>query len=119
MTAIDSTMLAAMREAIEQLLPDTCDVLYLTRTSDGMGGMTETWGTTSSNVAFRLDVKQGMEQVAGGGLKPFTSYKGSLPYDTSITTTDRILHDGVTYAVTGVNTNQSWQAVMRVDLERV
>lgn len=119
MTAIDTAMLAAMREAIGELLPDTCSILTLTRTADGMGGMTETWGTAYSGVDFRLDVKTGVEQVVGGGLKPFTSYKGSLPYDTTITSADRILHSGVTYAVTSVNTSQSWKAVVRVDLEKV
>jgi methylthioribose-1-phosphate isomerase len=119
MTALDTTMLAAMREAIAELLPDKCTILSVTNAPDGMGGVTQTWGTALSNVDFRLDVVSGREQVSGGGMQPFTSLKGSLPYDTVITAQDRIVHNGVTYAITGVNNNQSWVAVRRVDLEKV
>jgi hypothetical protein len=115
---MDTTMLAAMREAIGELLPDTCTILSVTDSPDGMGGVTHTWGTASTS-DFRLDVISGREQIAGGGAQSFTSYKGSLPYDTVITETNRIVHNGVTYAITNVNNNQSWVAVRRVDLEKV
>jgi hypothetical protein len=118
MPTIDTAMLAAMREAIGELLPDTAQVITITLTPNGQGGHTETRGTASA-VAFRLDVVTGSEVLAGGGLQPFTKYKGSLPYDTTITTANQLLHNGVNYAVTGVNTNQSWIAVRRVDLERI
>lgn len=112
-------MLAAMREAIAQLLPDTCTVLSVTRTPDGMGGQSETWGTASANVACRLDMKTGRELVTGEALQPYSYYMLSVPYNTAITTADRILHNSVTYAVTSANLNQSWQAVKRVQLERI
>ena len=118
MTAIDSTMLTAMRDAIGELLPDTCQVVTITLSPDGQGGQTESRATASA-VPFRLDVLTGREQIAGGALQPFTAYKGSLPYDTSIVTGSELLHGGVTYAVTAVNTNQSWIAVKRVDLEKL
>jgi len=118
MSAIDSTMLAAMRESIAQLLPDTAQVITITQTPDGQGGHTESRATAAA-VAFRLDVLTGREQISGGALQPFTAYKGSLPYDTTITTANQLLHNGVNYAVTGVNTNQSWIAVRRVDLEKL
>ena len=92
-------------------------MITVTYTPDGMGGQTETRGTAAA-VAFRLDVISGTEQVEGGGLQPFTRHKGSLPYDTTITTLNLLLHNGITYAVTGVNTGQSWKAVVRVDLEK-
>lgn len=119
MTTIDTTMLAAMRTAVAELLPDTAAILFVTNVPDGMGGQTQTWGTATASVAFRLDMESGSEMVSGGALEPFTKYKGSLPYDTTITETMRILHNGVTYAVTSVNANQSWKAVVRVDLEEV
>ena len=119
MPAIDSTMLAAMRDAIAELLPDTAMILSVTNTPDGMGGQTQTWGTATASVAFRLDMQTGSEMVSGGALEPFTKYKGSLPYDTTVNATDRIVHNGNTYAVTGINNDQSWIAVRRVDLEKV
>ena len=111
-------MLAAMQEAIASLLPDTCAVISVTNAPDGYGGQTETRGTVSI-VAFRLDVVSGKEQVSGGALVPFASYKGSLPYNTTIAEGNQVLHNGIYYAVTAVNNNQSWQAVKRVDLERI
>lgn len=118
MSAIDTAMLAAMRLAIAELLPDTAQVITITNTPDGYGGQTETRGTSSA-IAFRLDVTSGREQVSGGAVTPFQSLKGSLPYDTTITEGNQILHNGIYYAVTAVNNNQSWNAVKRVDLERI
>ena len=118
MTALDTAMLTAMRAAIAELLPDTCAIISITNTPDGYGGQTETRGTVSS-VAFRLDVSSGKEAVSGGGLVPFQSLMGSLPYDTTITEANQILHNGIYYAVTMVNNNQSWNAVKRVHLERI
>jgi hypothetical protein len=117
---IDSSMLAAMREAIEDLLPDVANILTVTNAADGQGGVTQTWATSCANVRFRLDMESGSEPISGGGVSvPFTRYKGSLPYDTTIASGNRIQHLGITYAVTSINTSQSWQAVLRVDLEKV
>jgi len=123
MSAIDTAMLTAMREAIADLLPDTCNVLTVTRTPDGMGGNTEAWGTASSSVSCRVDLQQGqtagMEMNMGDALRPYTTYILSIPYDTTITTDDRIEHSGATYAITSVNTEQSWMAVKRCQMEIV
>jgi hypothetical protein len=42
-----------------------------------------------------------------------------MEYDETITTANRILLNGVTYNITGVNDNQSWIGVKRVSVERV
>ena len=112
---LDTSMLAAMREAIAELLPDTCSVLSVTKTADGKGGWTESYGTTS--VSCRLDIKSGMEQVVGGGVQPYRHCMLSVPYDTTITTDYLVVHGGVTYNVLTVSTGQSWQAVKRVEVE--
>lgn len=121
MTTLDNAMLTAMRAAIAELLPDTCSIISITRTPDGYGGQVETRGTVSS-VAFRLDLinnRMRGEKVSAGAIQAFMTYKGSLPYDTTITEANQILHNGIYYAVTAVNNNQSWNAVKRVDLERI
>lgn len=119
MSAIDSTMLTAMRAAIAELLPDTCNILSVTQVADGQGGVTETWGTASNNIACRLDVVNKREQVAGGAVQQFTGYVLSCPYDTTISAANRVEVSSVTYAVTGLNDGQSWKAVKRVMLEAV
>ena len=118
MTTIDTAMLSAMRAAISELLPDTCQIITLTHTADGEGGWTDSRATATA-VNCRLDVTQAREQVTGGAIQPYTSYKLSIPYDTTVVTGNEVLHSGVNYAVTGVNLGQSWKAVVRVDLERL
>lgn len=116
---MDTAMLAAMREAISELLPDTCTVMSLSATPDGMGGQTETWGTASANVSCRLDVKEVSQSIAGAGMKSFVKTMLSVPYDTAITEANQVIHGGITYAVVApTNSDQSWIAVKRVELER-
>ncbi len=117
--AIDTAMLSAMREAISELLPDSCNILSLTSTSDGAGGYSEAWGTVTA-VSCRLDVKEMRDIVSGGAVQSYIKTMLSVPYDTSITEVNRVEHGGVTYAVVAPpNSDQSWIAVKRVELELV
>lgn len=108
-----------MRESIELLMPDECNILTVTEVNNGEGGITETWGTAYTLVKCRLDMKTGREPVLGGAAQQYTSYMLSVPYDTDINDVDRVEVNSVTYAVTSINTGQSWNAVTRVTLEAV
>jgi hypothetical protein len=110
--------LSVMRDTIELLLPDTCNVCSVTNVPDGEGGVTQTRGTSGTSIACRLDVKQGVEQVTGGAIQPYISYMMSLPYDTTVAAANIIEHNSVDYHVKSVNLGQSWKAVVRVELER-
>lgn len=111
--------LSEMRAAINNLFPDTCNILSVTESADGQGGITETWGTASTS-SCRLDVVTGREQTAGGALQPYIKTMLSLPYNATITEAYRVEHGGITYAVIAPpNNDQSWKAVTRVELERV
>lgn len=122
MSAIDTAMLSAMRDAIESLLPDTCNTLSPTHSADGQGGVTTTWGTVGTALACRLDVIQsrgvlaGGEQNTGGAIQAYASYMLSVPYDTALEESYRVEHNGNLYAVKTVNNNQSWKAVVRAEL---
>ena len=119
---LSSNELAYMQESIAALLPDTCNILTVTESPDGFGGVTQTWGTASSNVACRLDVTNqiGTDEAAGGAsLKSYQQTILSVPYNTTVGNNYRIEHGGFTYNVTATNTDQSWIAVKRVTLERV
>lgn len=118
MITIDTAMLAAMRAAIGEMLPDTAQIITITNSPDGAGGVTQSRATATA-VNCRLDVTQAREQVTGGAIQPYIAYKLSLPYDTIITAGNEVVHSGITYAVTGVNLGQSWKAVVRVDLEKI
>jgi hypothetical protein len=122
MVSLSTSELAQMREAIEDDMPDTCDILQVTQTSDGAGGWSETWGTVTggSSVPCRLDFPNpGRESLANANLTPFKQGIVSMAYDVIITTANRISIGGEVYDVKGVNKNQSWIGVKRVAVERV
>lgn len=117
MTSAELTQLRSDVEAY--LMPDTCNVLSVTRTSDGQGGWTEAWGTASGTVACRLDAKAGREMDAGGAVQAFHTYTLTLKHGTTITTANRVEVDSSTFAVVSVDTAKSWDAAIRCELERV
>lgn len=115
---MDANELDALRNDIEDLLPDTGDILSVTRTSDGMGGWTEAWGTATAGVKCRVDHKTGYETVVGGGVQPFDKYICTLPHDATITTANRFVYGVNTFAVTTVNIG-SWLGCKRINLELI
>lgn len=111
--------LARLRDDIQSYtLVDTCAVLAGTATSDGMGGQVIAWGTTIASIACRLDQRAGREALVGGGYHWYTTNILSLPGTAVITTSQRVVYGGVTYAITNVNEG-SGIAVKRATLERV
>ena len=117
--ALTARELAQMRADIEDLMPDTCDILSVAYTSDGEGGMTEAWGTATANVACRIDYRSGSEKVTGGAIQPYSKAVLSVPYNTTISLTNRVKSGAYTWAILSINEGQSWQAVKRAELERV
>jgi SPP1 family predicted phage head-tail adaptor len=100
-------------------LPDTGDILSLTRVEDGQGGFIEAWGTASANVKCRMDYRSGMEIVAGGAVQSFTGWYLTLPYDAGLTVAQRFQHEGNLYNVIEVNSGKSWSLFLYARLERV
>jgi hypothetical protein len=112
--------LESIRSAIESLLPDTCNILSVTRTSDGQGGWTETWGTATASAPCRLDVaRPGGEQVFGASVQPFTGYVLTLAHDETITTAHRVSCNSQTFSVVSVDLAKSWDGSRRAYLEIV
>lgn len=107
-----------MRNSTERLMPDSCNLVSITNTPDGEGGVAQARGTVGTSIC-RLDVVSGREQVTGGAIQPYISYVMSLPYDTTLQADYIIEHSGADYAVKSINLGQSWKAVVRVELERM
>lgn len=119
---LEAADLAYMRESIAELLPDTCNILSVTETADGQGGISQTWGTASASVSCRIDVIRDprMDELrAGASVRNFQATFLSLPYSATVTVSNRVEHGGLTYNVVSTNTDQSWIAVKRVELERI
>ena len=117
--------LADMRAHAEQLLPTTCTILYRTgKTSDGMGGWTETWGTAATSVSCRLDAMPASYRVdtSGEQWKVHNAFKLLVPYDQDINmggTPVRVTLGGDTYHVIAVDDDQHWRMLRRAFVRRV
>ena len=112
--------LNALRAEIEALtMPTTCYMLAPTRVSDSMGGGTVTWGTVGT-AACRLDrASTGYERQSGGGVDAWQGWVLSLPHDTTINETYRVVVDTSTFAVKAVDIEKSLNAVLRVYMEQL
>lgn len=116
---LTSTELSGMREAIALLLPDTCSILQMVQTADSEGNITVAGSAIATAVPCRVDSwHRGYLQVAGAAIEPFSRYTISMPYNQTINEANKVLVGTDVYRVTGVNTDQSWIAVKRVDVER-
>ena len=118
---LDSTDLSGMRDALEQLMPDTCTILSQTNTSDGQGGWVTTWGTVAVNVKCRIDPgrKEMYERVNGATLQPYSWWWLTLPWNQAIDETYRVVVNGDTYNVVNHDDNKSWQATTRAVVQKV
>jgi hypothetical protein len=106
-----------MREALEQTMPDTCVILQPVHTSDGQGGQTTTWGTVTS-VRCRIDPgrKELKELVGGAVMAPYSWWQLTLPWDTSIEASYRVVVNGDIYNLLSATENKSWAGTQRVSL---
>lgn len=111
--------LVYMRKSVEQLFPDTCYILTVSESPNGMGGRTVTLGTAGTSIC-RLDMvdNRNAETMQGAGMRSSQETILSMPYDASVTTVNKILHEGITYNVQSVNIGASWKAETRCTLEK-
>lgn len=109
----------AIRNEIEALLPDTCEIDYLTNTSDGMGGWTEAWTARGTAIACRLSPAHigAYAGMTGEQVKEGQVWVLSLHHDQTVTVKDRVIKGGETYRVLQVNTGESEIGGTRVYVE--
>jgi SPP1 family predicted phage head-tail adaptor len=117
MTALTAAELTQMRTDVNNLMPDTCNILSLTNTSDGQGGFSEAWGTATAGIKCRIDKRSGRESVAAGAVQTFGTWVMTLPSDTTITSAHRVEHGSETYNVVHVDSDKSWLASVRAELD--
>jgi len=114
---LPSAELDQIRTDLETTLPDAGTIYSLSRTSDGMGGWADTWGTAGT-CACRLDFIAGVESVTAGALIPYLRAIVTMPQSTTITTQNRFEHSSGTYTVQSVNLG-SWLGVKRATVQKV
>ena len=120
MPALTDAELSFMRDAIEDLLPDTCHVLSKTTTVDAIGGVVETWGTATANVACRMGYESSTYQVEGGAINTRQKLIVTVPYTTAVTPLNRIRSGTTDYAVVSVSdSRRTWPTCKRVEVRAV
>jgi len=120
MTVITAREITSMRLIADDYLPDTCTIQTLTETTGAMGGTSQTWANTYTNVACRVDPVTGQgEAVIAFALEGKALWRLNIPYDQAIDIEDRIIHDSVTYEVASVEDTQSYRTIRRATLVRV
>lgn len=116
MTAsLTANELADMRTEAASSLPDVCTIRSKTSVADDMGGVSETYSDTATNVPCRVqaDVLQSTEAIDVAAIKGKNTYTVSLPYNQAVSNTSRIVWSGKTLEVLAVY-DHSWQLVKRV-----
>ncbi len=114
---MDAGELARLQADLAALLPDRCDLLTVTRTSDGAGGWSESWATAAANVPCRFDPLRGSEALVGAALQSRQVYTVTLPAGTTLTTASRLKRGTTSYAVLAVDGVKSWAGTLRAVVE--
>jgi len=115
--------LAAIRQAQEQAMPDSCTIQRRTLTSDGMGGYTESWSDLATGVKCRLSpvrsISQLAERVVAEQFVGRTLWQLTLPAGQDVSHDDRVVVGATTYEVMSVNSGGAWEVARRVLLALV
>lgn len=117
---ITATELASLRDTADDTLTAICTIQRRTLTSDGMGGWTESWANTYTNVACRVDAERaGPELSADGRIVSVEAYLLTVKYNQDIQPEDRIVYGTDNYEIEGVLDAHTWVTVKRASLKRL
>ena len=116
---IGTQELTDMRAVADDYLPDTCTIQTKSTSAGAMGGISETFASTYTNVACRLDPKGGGEGVVNFTIEGNTVWMLNIPYNQAITVADRVIHSSKTYEVKRVVDTNSYVTIRRAELVRV
>jgi len=110
--------LAYMQGVQNAAMPGTVYILDMGTASDGMGGVSETWGTvgTVTGRIYPVRRRASAEQVGGGQVISETQWYGTFPYGTSINAKQRVRYGNRTWEVVTVNNNEMYQTAVRCEL---
>ncbi len=109
---------------VEGTLVDLVEIQRHESEADGQGGFTRTWKNVSTNVPARImparmvQGGEGMESRAADRESEQRSLALTLKWDAQIQPQDRVVHEGQTYEVIGVNTG-SFLTARRAALRQV
>jgi len=112
--------LQRMRLDAEALMPSTCTTQVRSTTSDGQGGVTETW-TDTDDVPCRL-APMGLgnrSSSEGDRFVVHEAYILSVHWDRSIAPGNRVVFDSDTYEVLSVDDDHDYRVARRAVVQKV
>ena len=116
---LDTTDLADLRLDLEDTLPTTCTIAYVTRTADGMGGWTQSWTNRGTAITCRLSpAGSGYAGISAERLQEGQAWVLSLHHDQAIEVDDKVTVGGNEYRVLQINADESEIVGRRVNLVR-
>jgi SPP1 family predicted phage head-tail adaptor len=120
-TWIPTAEITAQRAEVEKAMPSSCVIYRMSETSDGQGGMAQTYAAIGT-VDCRLAARRGSERYLAAQASPVGAFVLTVPHDTTIAAADRVTVDSVNYRVVFVDAAEpTWRLAKRaeVDLEVV
>lgn len=121
---LTSAEIAAMQSVIyNTVLPDTCNILGLTYTSDGAGGVSVGTAIVSGGSAIpcRCDPlsQLGQREKVGGAEGNVYDFVFTLSITAPIATDRQIGHNGHIYEIRKVSDDPSWLLCRRAHVARI
>ena len=113
---LSTAEITAMRTVQNQALPDTGIVYRLTRTTDGMGGFTESWAAVGT-ANCRIAPSGGQEATVAGKLSSIGTWSLTFANGQDVRAADRVTVGAQTFAVETTaagSVDGSWQTALRV-----
>lgn len=110
---LTSDQLAAMRTQQAAALPDAAEIWRYTSADDGAGGQLQTWAKLADTTGRVGAPSSPAERAIAERLTGVVTYTVTLPYNTTITSRDRVKISGRTFEVVGP-VNGSWETARRV-----
>jgi hypothetical protein len=124
MTIITDAERDALRAHMDDTLTETCTIRRVARSEDGQGGWTEGWADEYADVPCRLDpfqavVSQYDTAAHNARIANVDEYALRVKAAQDILPGDRVVLNGITYEVEGVQDAHTWLAVKRCKLTRI
>lgn len=110
---MNAVTLARLRRVANRNMNETATVSRVARTSDGMGGWTESWTTAGTLACRRVSTLSQAEQRIAERLTVVRPWMVQVPAGSDVRETDRLVLGSDTLEVVHVG-RSSWEAVRRM-----
>jgi head-tail adaptor len=108
--------LSCVQTAVVSTLPDTVIISRSTQTSDGMGGVNDTWanvGTVAARVSPSSSGSGRTEQIVGGEFLAAIPWVVTMPAGTNVNERDRLIYKTQTFEIHRTDTPRSYPTGVR------